>query len=1039
MLKWTKVERTYDSVEFKTGPYLNILIGPNGTGKSAIVCAICLGLAGKTNWLGRASDPKDFIKYGAEKAKIEIELFNPYNDSNYIIGREIYKNKASHWTYNGKSTTQKAIEELVLSLNIQVGNLCQFLPQEKVADFAKMTQQELLENTEKAIGKNELYETHQKLKEARQTARVFELDVEKHLQELDQLKQKNARLKEDVRCYHDRKNFLKKVEILKMKKPWLEYHYLKDSYDRGKAERDKKAEDLKQAKKHILPLERKHASLKKEIEVLNKESAELSQKMRSESKDVEDHVQIMNTITEKMADAKNDFESKLKEEETRKQKLHDLQEQLKALESALAQMKDSDSQTTLRNLDKVSKEINNVNHSITSVQADGDILRREIQTLREEKKGSELRLQSILDVNNRRLELLRTLHIDTYEAVKWLRDNKSLFKYTIHEPMLISLNVNKPDNARLVESHISFNDLKAFVCEDPDDLSLFMKKMTDTLHLKVNAVKAPSQPVSFFQPKYPISHYKKYGFEGYMKDLFSCPDPVMSYLCLMYKVYCLPVGSSAVKDNQELIIKECPELNTFYAPDVQFSIKKSRYSNSMSSKNTALKAPKLLVDSMNVTKEQELQRLLKDIVEKIKEKENDYKLLQKQSEDLELRINSLREEKRNLCKERDHKKNIESQITTKTQRIQQVIKEELNVKAEEKKLKLLLGSFVKEKLRCIETMKKKISECLTVAKDRSVKILQLAVLAREFTKAETELQNEKQKFDDLERQVKDLQDQAQELKQQAREKLIEAKKRADIRLNDNLEDVLRTRVWEDFNQASSNIDELDSEIHSMQARAESMFQIDERVVRDFEKRENDIEKLEKLLQHIENKRQTHQNDITESKKSWLEPLQRLIEQINNKFSYFFASLQCCGEVTLKVPENSEDYEKYGVCIKVKFRDHENLMELTACHQSGGERSVSTVLYMLALQELTKCPFRCVDEINQGMDPNNERKIFTLVVQTVCKTSASQYFLLTPKLLPDLDYDEHITVLCVYNGPELMEYNKWSLKKFIGRRAAIESA
>ena len=60
----------------------------------------------------------------------------------------------------------------------------------------------------------------------------------------------------------------------------------------------------------------------------------------------------------------------------------------------------------------------------------------------------------------------------------------------------------------------------------------------------------------------------------------------------------------------------------------------------------------------------------------------------------------------------------------------------------------------------------------------------------------------------------------------------------------------------------------------------------------------------------------------------------------------------------------EDYEKYGVSIKVKFRDDENLRELTAHHQSGGERSVSTVLYMMALQELTLCPFRCVDEINQ---------------------------------------------------------------------------
>ena len=44
------------------------------------------------------------------------------------------------------------VDELVANLNIQVGNLCQFLPQEKVADFAKMTPEDLLENTEKAVG-----------------------------------------------------------------------------------------------------------------------------------------------------------------------------------------------------------------------------------------------------------------------------------------------------------------------------------------------------------------------------------------------------------------------------------------------------------------------------------------------------------------------------------------------------------------------------------------------------------------------------------------------------------------------------------------------------------------------------------------------------------------------------------------------------------------------------------------------------------------------------------------------------------------------
>lgn len=35
---------TYNSAEFFPGPKLNMVIGPNGTGKSTLVCAICLGL-----------------------------------------------------------------------------------------------------------------------------------------------------------------------------------------------------------------------------------------------------------------------------------------------------------------------------------------------------------------------------------------------------------------------------------------------------------------------------------------------------------------------------------------------------------------------------------------------------------------------------------------------------------------------------------------------------------------------------------------------------------------------------------------------------------------------------------------------------------------------------------------------------------------------------------------------------------------------------------------------------------------------------------
>lgn len=38
------------------------------------MCAICLGLAGKPHFTGRATQLSDFIKHGHHEADIEIEL-----------------------------------------------------------------------------------------------------------------------------------------------------------------------------------------------------------------------------------------------------------------------------------------------------------------------------------------------------------------------------------------------------------------------------------------------------------------------------------------------------------------------------------------------------------------------------------------------------------------------------------------------------------------------------------------------------------------------------------------------------------------------------------------------------------------------------------------------------------------------------------------------------------------------------------------------------------------------------------------------------
>jgi structural maintenance of chromosomes protein 5 len=83
------------------------------------------------------------------------------------------------------------------------------------------------------------------------------------------------------------------------------------------------------------------------------------------------------------------------------------------------------------------------------------------------------------------------------------------------------------------------------------------------------------------------------------------------------------------------------------------------------------------------------------------------------------------------------------------------------------------------------------------------------------------------------------------------------------------------------------------------------------------------------------------------------------------------------------------------------------------------------MYLMALQEMMVAPFRCVDEINQGLDERNERLVFRRIVENSCQPPTSspidhcgQYFLITPKLLPQLLDMEHpgVTVLIVMNGP-----------------------
>ncbi|KAK3613115.1 Structural maintenance of chromosomes protein 5 [Elasticomyces elasticus] len=153
-----------------------MVIGPNGTGKSTLVCAICLGLGWEPKHLSRQSTEGDFVKNGILRAEIEIELAadwarhaeNPAITT--IITKEGHGSKGQQvdLLINGKKKSKKAVGDLTRSFSIQVDNLCQFLPQDKVSEFAKLSPIQFLADTQRAAAPLQMCEWHDQLKTMRQ-------------------------------------------------------------------------------------------------------------------------------------------------------------------------------------------------------------------------------------------------------------------------------------------------------------------------------------------------------------------------------------------------------------------------------------------------------------------------------------------------------------------------------------------------------------------------------------------------------------------------------------------------------------------------------------------------------------------------------------------------------------------------------------------------------------------------------------------------------------------------------------------------------
>ncbi|MEJ5292753.1 MAG: AAA family ATPase [Candidatus Methanosuratincola sp.] len=156
-------------------------------------------------------------------------------------------------------------------------------------------------------------------------------------------------------------------------------------------------------------------------------------------------------------------------------------------------------------------------------------------------------------------------------------------------------------------------------------------------------------------------------------------------------------------------------------------------------------------------------------------------------------------------------------------------------------------------------------------------------------------------------------------------------------------------------------------------------------------------------------------EIGERKRIWREVLERLVAEITPIYRTVLSRVGGTGDIRLS---NMDDPEKAGIEVTVGFRGASPVL-LDAYAQSGGERAVATMAFLLALQHQLKSPVRAVDEFDVHMDPFNREAMMRMLFSFMNENSDVQFIVITPSQLSAVgDFANIIFVQNVHGKSEV---------------------
>lgn len=1093
---------TYDECEFFTGPRLNLVIGPNGTGKSALTHAICLACCGSTSdvgrftcvqvidfvamsqvsqcscWYssGRSTDLSKFVKHGAEGQESYAEVDILTEERSIVTIRRVInsENKGSKWFLNGKAAKQAEVKALVTKLSIDVDNLCSFMPQDKVGSFSRFTPKEILSNTLRSIQspsqefslsdeQHALSEIQDAKEEYRRKRDAKQASLDAGRRDLDSMRGEMDRMARR----EEKQTLLREYEVRLLA---VEIGALLQKETEMQALVDQKTAQLQEEKRKIAPLEVRERELKKE--------------QTARSKAAEDAHDLQRTIEDALRNKKDAMQQRNLDVDAASEQLMQLgkaraikEQQLRTAQQAL-DTKQAELAAALAVIPQADQRLAELrgeqvalNDRKEAIEEDIGMANQCFAQLRDEITALTKENSSLVDSKQLyRAKLLKSNDAHAravLTAMDWLDNNQERLRQSgqlrseVYGPVARYCSVADPACAVMIEKAIPYNRFYNFVVDNDADATFLKHQFRVNLKCKIDIV--TMKRVDLDPPRcFPDRLIRELTLTGYLCDQLVCPDIIRSLFYTFHKLHKVLWGRGADNLTSEQQVRLCQADRasfTLYIHETTGAQSRAGSSssggrNSFGGAQQQSQAPSIIeykgkfsrnpnappsTSSVGVTgngmlqggggdeevagRREVIERSLAETNIKLKQAQRDLLGHKELLAQVQAEIQDNRTHQTGFRSVKTEAQSLKANVDSIRRKVDG-LKRELSTNAQAERAELLADYelAVQKLLEAAQDTVKVVKKCNAHKVERTVSAKLRDELAEALRDVIAELVGARKGVHDLAKELSAAEKDRDEAKRRSEAKEKELKLR--INLTGLAEPEYAEKVYKvivvhcpesTVPDIVARMDQLEDEINRIADNPQLQRRFED-VTKDVERYENELARAAEEFNNAE-------ESLHERSQRWLTLVRRTTEKLNVRFSAYMSDLQLDGEVKLREIGKFDDYEMQ---LRVKFRENSEMSELDGNKHSGGERAVSTVMFLMALQDMTTSPFRVVDEINQGMDESNERLVFDRIVKSCCgDASKPQYFLVTPKLLQGLGAmrNDDVTVLLVWNGPGTVR--KWA--------------